>query len=247
MFFLIEKDNPQIDAETFLWSRLAQKTQHASMLCTLSQLPEVLPQMPQETIPLGSIDFTNKVLQQKYGVKCMNPVEIPLCLRSPEFLGRNYKICRHDEIPSKGSYFIKDATQMKGLVHLGNVERLNRHALIPEHLYVVSEVVDILSEYRVYIINGEIYAIEYYNGNATILPDAKKIQRMNLMYMMHPDYPLSYTMDVMVTEDGTFLTEVHPTIFSCGLYTTILSPDFLSGYADGLRYVLNHNTPAQIS
>lgn len=247
MFFLIEKDNPQIDIETFLWSRLVQQTQHQSMLCTLSQLTEALPQTPHDAIPLGSIDFTNKVLQQKHGVKCMNPVEIPLCLRNPEFLGRNYKICRYDEIPRRGSRFIKDATQMKGLVYLGNVEKLNRHALIPEHLYVVSEVVDILSEYRVYIVNGEIYAIEYYNGNAAVLPDAKKIQRMNLMYMMQPDYPLSYTMDVMVTEDGTFLTEVHPTLFSCGLYTTILSTDFLSGYADGLRYALNHNTPAQIS
>jgi hypothetical protein len=102
---------------------------------------------------------------------------------------------------------------------------------------------DIIAEYRVYFLRSEVYAIEYYNGNPLCFPDRNTIMSANMRYAREKDYPGSYTMDVMVTKDGTFLTEIHPVLFSCGLYTTVLGVDFLNGYIDGLHYILNHNTP----
>ncbi len=248
MFYIVEKDNPNMKIEHFLWLDLikSSREQHTVIECTIQEIPRVLENTPPIIIPLGCIDFTNEVLRHKYNISCMMPAEVPLCLRKEAFLGRFYKICPAADIPRDGAYFIKDATQMKGFSHLGSVKQIFHNDINPEHNYVVSSIVNIQSEYRVYIIGGEVYAIEYYNGNACVLPDIKKIQMMNLMYMMQPDYPISYTMDIMVTEEGTFLTEIHPTLFSCGLYTTLLSESFLKGYEDGLRYLQNHNTPAQI-
>lgn len=76
----------------------------------------------------------------------------------------------------------------------------NSLRLNPNHLYQVSEVVDILSEYRVYIINGNIENIVHYNGDPTIFPDVKLIEEANLLYSKEKDYPKSYSMDVMVLQ-----------------------------------------------
>ena len=108
-------------------------------------------------------------------------------------------------------------------------------------MFQVSELVDILSEYRVYIIDGQIENVCNYNGSPLIFPDMELVSKANSIYMTKPDYPRSLTIDVMVTERGTSLIEIHPFI-SVGLYSTLWSDRLLNAYVDGIRYVLEHNS-----
>jgi hypothetical protein len=63
--------------------------------------------------------------------------------------------------------------------------------------------------------------------------------------MAKPDYPRSLTIDVMVTDKGTELIEIHPFV-SCGLYGTLWGDSLVYAYRDGIDYVLRHNTRIDI-
>lgn len=244
MFFILEKDNQELATEYFLWKHLLNDTkQHKYIECSHEELPSICASAPQDAIPLGSIPFTNFFFKLRHNISQINPIEIPKCLRKDFFLGREYDIVAAEKVPSTGSYFIKDASVLKQMHYYGPMENFDRGKIDKNHQYVVSELVDIIAEYRVYIIRGEIYAIEYYNGDPTVFPDVQKIKTANMIYQQEKDYPRSYTIDVMVTPKGTFITEIHPVLFAVGLYTTVLSDSFLHGYQDGLHYILRYNTP----
>lgn len=246
MLFILENNNDEMKIETFLWKDLLteESCPHTLMECSMTELPElVLAHNLKNAVPMGSIPFTNLFFKLVHNIEQMNPVEIPPCLRTNQYLGREYNIVESSEVPTDGNYFIKDASGFKTMHYFGAMKNFNRSMLNPEHKYVVSELLNILAEYRVYFIRGQVYAIEYYNGNPLYFPDKNVIMGANLKYSQEKDYPGSYTMDLMITKDGTFLTEIHPVLFSCGIYTTVLSTSFLDGYIDSLHYILCHNTP----
>lgn len=209
----------------------------------------------ENAIPIGTIDFVSTWLKIFKGIERENAIEIPPILRTDEFLKRKYSIRKASEIPKTGRYFIKDATQLKVFSYDGDLEYFlfdeifdppknemdTTLRLDPNHLYQVSEIVKILSEYRVYIISGKIVSIEFYNGEPTILPDVELIKKANMLYSTQPDYPKSYSLDVMVTPRGTAITEIH-NFTSLGLYSTIWGTDLLYAYRDGIDYLINHNT-----
>lgn len=207
-----------------------------------------------EYIPIGTIEFVTTWLKIFHGISNINPIEVPECLRINAYLKRKYSIVKADEIPREGEYFIKDASQLKVFSYCGEMKYflnddmfekasksdMSLH-LDPTHLYQVSEAVNILSEYRVYIIDGKIEAVVNYNGDPCIFPDIDTIQRANMFYSTQKDYPKSYSMDIMVTRRGTSIIEVHP-FLSIGLYTTLFGDNLLYAYRDGIDYVINHNT-----
>lgn len=206
-------------------------------------------------IPVGTIEFVSTWLKIFKGIERENAIEIPPVLRTDEFLKRKYSIRKASDIPKSGRYFIKDATQLKVFSYSGELEYFlydemfepkkhdldNSLRLDPTHLYQVSEIVNILAEYRVYIISGEIVSIEFYDGNPTKFPDIELIKKANLLYKTQSDYPNSYSLDVMVTPRGTAITEIH-NFTSLGLYSTIWGTDLLYAYRDGIDYLLKHNT-----
>ena len=200
-------------------------------------------------IPLGTIDFVTAILNIFYGIEKMNPIEIPMCLRNEHFLKRKYSIVYGKDLPKTGNYFVKNVSTLKTFSYSGRIDWIcnepdfltNKKPFEDDELYQVSELVPIQSEYRVYIIDGKIYAIAYYNGDACVFPDVQLIQQANLMYSMQKDYPKSYTMDIMINNRGTSIIEIHP-LFSCGIYQTVLGADFLSGYRDSLEYLKKYNT-----
>ena len=246
MLFLVETNNPYMKIESFLWKDLLQSKTcpYDFRECTIDELASVIQQnSKREMVPLGSIRFTNQFFQMAHNIPQINPIEIPPILRTPYFLGRKYEILPFESLPQTGAYFIKDASQLKVNSYCGDMKCFPSNEYNHKHVYVVSEIVDIISEYRVYILQGDIYAVEYYNGDPLTFPDAKTIHTANQLYSTQRDYPKSYTMDVMVTPHGTFITEIHPVLFACGLYTTVLNTQFLSGYIDGLHYILKYNTP----
>lgn len=197
----------------------------------------------QNGIPIGDIKFTTTFLKIFKNIDKINPIEVPQILRTDEFLKRKYAIIKGDSLPQNGRFFVKNASSLKDFTFVGDIADLKTDIVIDKNeYYLISEIVDIFAEYRIYFLNGKIYAIAYYNGNPCIFPDIKFIQKANLIYSTQKEYPKSYTMDIMVNNKGTSIVEVH-LFFSCGLYQTVIGIDFLQGYLDAMKYVENFNTP----
>lgn len=259
MLFLLQKEDFYDMDNMILKSIIDQeKYTHKYVPLCLSDLLQADKRKDlEEGIPLGTIEFVTDYFRVYWGIKNMNPVEIPPCLRTDEFLKRKYSIVKGQDIPTEGEFFIKDVSQLKVFSYAGELSRFLYDGIFDnpkpydtslhlnkEHLYQVSELVNIISESRVYIINGEINCIANYNGDPCVFPDCNLIKKANLIYSMQRDYPKSYTMDVMVTEKGTSIIEIH-VLFSCGLYQRNLGTDFLYGYRDSKDYVINYNTEIQ--
>jgi hypothetical protein len=67
---------------------------------------------------------------------------------------------------------------------------------------MVSEVMDFVSEYRCYVIEGELVGIKHYRGNIRIFPDVNYIDKCIDEYK---SAPAGYSLDVGVTSDGRTL------------------------------------------
>lgn len=208
----------------------------------------------QNAIPLGTIEFTQNYFKIFYGIEKENPIEIPPILRTEEFLKRKYSIVSSDKIPKDGYFFIKDVSQLKVFSYTGDMElfmydeifdkpKKNDYSLHlnKEHLYQVSEVVKILSEYRIFVINNEIYSINNYDGDVRLFPDIKLIEKAISLWSTQKNCPQSYSLDVAITPRGTIILECH-ILFSTGIYSTVQGTKLLWGYQDAKDYLVNYNT-----
>lgn len=210
----------------------------------------------RQAIPVGSISFVRTFLQIFKGIEYENAIEVPPILRTDRFLKRKYSIVPVWEIPRKGEFFVKDATEQKKFSYKGNLAiGITDEMFEPassefdssirfdyDHLYQVSEVVSILAEYRVYVLQGKINTMSVFAGNPLIFPDADMIQEAVRLYAAQPDSPRSFSLDVMVTPRGTAITEVH-NFMSLGIYTVDWDDSLLYALKDGLDYIVKHNTP----
>ena len=278
MFFILQKENNcnVLNIEYQIIKELLDKNKYANTYIetTLDDLKNGAVQkwvgnMFYNAIPVGTIDFVS-IWLNKVHKKTLNPIEIPPCLRTDEFLKRQYKIVNASQLPQKGKYFIKDVSVLKSFnsngytdlsqLHLDDIlyssqeieEKIKNNNdefaifLNKDHIYQVSELVEVLSEYRVYFINGEIENISNYNGDCRLFPDIKLIEKANLIYSIQKDYPISYTMDVMVNNRGTSIIEIHP-FTSIGLYSSLWGNNLLDAYRDGIDYYIKHNTPLKVT
>lgn len=79
----------------------------------------------------------------------------------------------------------------------------------------VSTVLDeIISEWRVFVYKGEGIDVKNYAGDPFAFPNVHRIKEFIERFESAPE---SYTLDVAVTKDGTWVLECHD-FFSCGLY-----------------------------
>ena len=225
---------------------------------------EVLPkenhlEFYHNAIPVGTIPFVELCMKVFHNIPQINPIEIPPCLQKEEFLKRRYSIVQGKDIPTSGRYFIKDVSHLKVFSYDGDMEyfmydgifdepKLNdtRIHLKKDNLYQVSDILNVLSEYRVVFLDGKLDSISHYNGDVTLFPDVDLLLKANEIYSMQKDYPKSYTMDVMITPEGTSIIEIH-ILFSTGIYTTLLGTNYLYGLKDAYDYTLNYNTPIKVT
>ena len=224
-----------------------------SMAMTL-KTPEDFDERYRNAIPIGTVRFVEEYLKMFKGIERENAIEVPPVLRTDEFLKRKYSIVPRDEIPRRGNYFIKDATQQKVFSYKGELEYYLHDEMFQEktnefdssirldasHLYQVSEVVRILAEYRVYVLNKKINSMCIFAGDPLLFPDADLVKRAVRLINEQPDSPRSYSLDLMITPRGTAVTEVH-NFLSVGLYTVDWDEDLLFAFKHGLDYVLQHN------
>lgn len=177
-----------------------------------------------ECVPVGSVEFVIEFYEQHIGLKpgSIQPINIPESLMKPAYLNR--QVVRHLKdwqgvLPE--TLFYKETHRFKGLADIYAVEELpsTESALFSEVIE------DLESEWRVFVLNGQLIELKVYAGDYRVLPDEDLIQAM---IQEIKEYQ-AYTLDVGVNSKGeTFLIEMHQ-FFSCGLYgmnRTDLLPQF---------------------
>lgn len=204
-------------------------------------------------VPVGSIQFVQTFLREFHGIPNMNPIEIPKCLRLTHILLRDYQILPYEKLPNEGVRFVKDVSVLKGGSCAGFIsDGYRNESWKKDHLYQVSSFLDIISEYRVVVIENKIYGIQFYDGDPTVMPtprEIKKIKEMVVRYSVAKDCPGAYTLDVAVVrsedEEGRDLAliEVHPAI-CVGTYGC-RGPFLQKMYRLGLEWYVKYNTPIE--
>lgn len=187
-------------------------------------------------VPVGSIEFAERLLQKTIiGFRNIHPLLIPHQLDA--YKHRRTTICSSkEEIHNLFSewkqerLFIKSADVLKcDYTDIYTEEQIS--SLPKSEKYFVSEPVNILSEWRIFVLNGKVLDIRNYDGDFWLLPDRKEVEEMVSQYSYISNYlkepavnggnPPAYTLDVAVIEkDGeqkTAVIEVHNFV-SCGLY-----------------------------
>ena len=84
-----------------------------------------------------------------------------------------------------------------------------------KEIYFTPIVEDFQSEWRVYVLNGEVEAVGHYKGDPTVFPESHRIEKMLKDWNSQP---VSFAMDVAVREIyGTVLMEVNE-MMTAGVY-----------------------------
>jgi len=199
-----------------------------------------------EHIPVGSLFFVRKFLENK-NKKMKKPNFIPESLKRKEFLNR--KIALINEATEKKikntlkelqleQFFIKELEEYKGFRGIINDCSVKLPLDYPRNV-LLSEKMDIISEYRVFVYKDKLVGINNYSGEFNKLPDLYLIEEMINEYKSEKDRPMAYTLDVAITKEGkTALIEVHPFV-SCGLYGfrryDILPQMMITGYKNIIK------------
>lgn len=184
---------------------------------------------PDRYIPIGSVEFVSEYLRKFYGKESpLIPLNVPEELF--QFAGRkiNNIYTYNDVMP--GKYGIMFDIYNYNSVHGNNVKLFRKSLSVikcgtngiydmsdPNNIvgYQVSEILNILSEWRVFVFKGKIQHICNYSGECMVFPDPAVIEDMVKAYTAAPK---AWTLDVAVTEEKkTVVIECHR-FFSCGLY-----------------------------
>lgn len=182
----------------------------------------------KKVIPVGSLEFTAFFLDNKE----MRAINIPPELMDKKFTGREVSVVKKKDLTINKPTFVKEF-KYKGLTDI-----LFRTEDIPSRIeesadLLISEVVDFVSEYRVFVFEERILDMKHYLGDPFTVPSEKKIYEM--IYAFGRNTLSSYTLDVAVTSEGeTVIVEIHPFV-SVGLYGyadyKYLPPMFIRGFS----------------
>ena len=181
-------------------------------------------------IVVAFIEDTNKYLE-RLGIQPKIALNIPEELM--KYAGRQIRFMTMGEFKqdSQIPVFVKPNRLSKEFVS-GVLTKLdNKNFLLNDVAddtpVLVSEVVDFISEYRGYVIDGELKGLKHYNGDFRIFPDVKIIDNAIKDYTTQP---AGYSIDFGVTSDGrTLLIECNDgwSLGNYGLsdvtYSTLLS------------------------
>ena len=179
----------------------------------------------RNVIPVGSIEFCLRW----FNAMGVNPKPLNVPQELWKYCHRELYIDTLDNIPHNiphGKYFCKSINEAKSPINqeliVINPQVNNPHLkqdtlktlITDKHFY--SEWVDIISEWRVFVLDKKIVGTQCYSGDSFVLPDIKKYEQLIKEYDKR-----CYTLDLMVynnlIEYVTDIVEVHD-FFACGLY-----------------------------
>lgn len=174
---------------------------------------------PEGLVPVGSVEFVSEFLRRFFpsAASSLRPLNVPEELFG--FAGRtianiykkeDFEPLRHfDELYCKNLDTIK--SQFNRPVY--NIQKSFEAKYFRG--FQVSEHINIVSEWRAFIFDGQILHIANYAGDCLSFPNPDTIKEMVRTYKSAPSV---YTLDVAVKDSGeTVIIECHR-FFSCGLY-----------------------------
>lgn len=212
------------------------------MLEYVDEMPKDFTAYDKNCIPIGDLNWVREWLSNIPEAKdpMLTPLEIPDAMRS--HLHREYFWSYGKDIPHEyfngSEYFIKDAQTLKkwnSLLYDGEVSGF----IEDDVLYTVSEKVNFLSEWRIFVYEDIEQGAYNYLGDPMIFPDAESIHDMIVTWKTSGAVrPRAYTLDVGIIADNktgrrhTVSIEVHPFV-ACGLYgfsEPVIADMLVAGY-----------------
>ena len=182
---------------------------------------------PDRLVPVGDTRFVSQYLQLFYpdaAERALRPLNVPRLLLP--YAGR-----RIEEMAAPGEDGLRAVFPDSRKLYWKSVSviKYERNGLYDagyapegEGPWQVSEFIDILSEWRVFVFHDEVRFVANYSGDSLEFPDADTIRAM--IQAFRPDAPVAYTLDVAVawdreepTRKNTVVMECHR-FFSCGTY-----------------------------
>lgn len=210
----------------FTWAMLRAKEYYdwdgredmTNVLSDISRVADAVDD-PVLYVPVGSVEFVSEYLCRYFPAAdpaVLLPLNVPTALFP--FAGRRIANVKTPEDMSlfkdEKEVFVKSNTEIhspwEGIYKIlpGDSGRFFCGSQ-------VSSVLDIRSEWRVFVFHGRILHAACYSGDALVFPDADAVRAMAAAYN---GAPAAWTLDVAVTGDGrTAVLECHR-FFSCGLY-----------------------------
>lgn len=172
-------------------------------------------------IPVGGLNFVSAYLG-----KHIKPIDISRVDR--KFTGREIQILSYDEmltyLDRNGPRFIKSATKCKefpaGKYDKDSIESIEKsiNYLHKSHKFMVSELIHLLAEWRLFIHKGKILDCKQYMGSWESRFDEAFVKEMVASIPKSIIPYTSYTVDIGLTDANSIvLIEAHNFI-SCGLY-----------------------------
>lgn len=163
-----------------------------------------------ETIVCGYISDVLRGVR-KMGKPIPSALDYPESLR--EFLGRNLYLKQLNEVRyGVEKVFIKPVQQklFTGFVFDGSASSRRRIATICDsELIWVSNCVEMDSEYRCVILNGDIIDVRRYTGDWSLVPDKSVVKNAIDAFERSGEAPACYTLDFAVNSSGTILVEAN--------------------------------------
>lgn len=218
-------------------------------MCKISELQQ-LDSNYKNYIPVGGVDFINLFYKYFYNIEHENSIEITKSLRKKEILKRKYKICHFGDLPLDGEWFIKDVTEEKTFSYLGNMSdffnNINSYKDVnKDHIFSCSEILKVISEFRFYVVRGLIKQVSCYRGDPMSKYDYDIVYKIINTLNNEEDFPKSYSFDIMVTDVGTALIEIH-TFCALGIHNYMIDEDLLIAYNDCHDYIINVNKEIEL-
>lgn len=189
-----------------------------------------------DIIPVGSVEYVLDFLKVHHGIEHVNPIGIPPVL--DQFANRELeRVPGLSSLTTLQPVFIKSLTQIKG----GFQDIIKGTREFPYDDYLVSDVIDIESEWRCFVYNGNLLDIKCYSHSLSSFGRVPDLNTILFMISKYYSCPKAYTLDVCVDKQGkTSILEVH-NFFSCGLYGFEYSSLYLNMLIAGIKWQIEQS------
>lgn len=164
-----------------------------------------------EYIPIGSIAFVLGFYKTYHNICNIKPINVPEELKALKFSKRYFIDYNGEEsLDLDKEVFAKSKDKFKEYTEIVKIKDLPKDKAL-----ILSDLIDIQSEWRAFVFRGKLIDVKNYSGDFKIFPDMSVIEDMVNSYK---DAYKAYTLDVAIDNEGnTIIIEVHQ-FFSCGLY-----------------------------